>query len=77
MARKKKLGAPYKLSDQAQAAREDLAMQRAASKSSLAGADAAMFAGSPIIDNVEDAISASRDLNEVNRKLRAARRPRG
>ncbi len=76
MPRKNKLNAPYKLSDTAQDSLFNRGVEKAANEKTVAGANKRMGSRRSV-STVEDASSVSRDLSEVNKKLRAARKPRG
>ena len=70
-----KLNKPYQLSEAAQGALADRGVRRAAGAKNVAQARREM--NSPgMVDSVEEAARVSGELSEVNRNLRAARRPR-
>jgi len=71
----KKLNAPYRLSAAARAAREDMGIEGASG--SMGSVAKAMGSRSKsVINTVDEAKDAVADLSEVNKNLRAARRPR-
>ena len=70
-----KLNKPYQLSEAAQGALADRGVRRAAGAKNVAQARRAMDTPG-MVDSVEDAREVSEQLSEVNRNLRAARRPR-
>ena len=73
----RKLNAPYRLSGAARAAREDMGIEGAASAGTAGGAARIMNSRSKsVINTVDEAKDAAADLSEVNKNLRAARRPR-
>lgn len=71
----KKLNTPYPLSDAAADAESGKAMDRASRAKTVAGANKAMRVPNPV-KTVADAEMVAADLSDVNKKLRAARRPR-
>jgi hypothetical protein len=72
----RKLGAPYKLSSAASDALVDSAVSKSQRAKNAGDALRQLNNVPQEINTVEDAASASRDLSQVNKNLRAARRPR-
>jgi hypothetical protein len=72
----RKLGAPYKLSGAASDALVDSAVSKSQRAKNAGDALRQLNNEPQEINTVEDAASASRDLSQVNKNLRAARRPR-
>lgn len=75
MPRKQKLNAPYKLSGAAQDSLFNRGVEKATSEKTVASANKKM-ANRSSVSSVEDAKEVAHELGEVNKKLRAARRPR-
>ncbi len=70
-----KLNKPYRLSEAAQDSLLDRGISRAAASKNVSRARKEMLSPG-LVENTEDAARISSELSEVNKNLRAARRPR-
>ena len=73
----KKLNAPYTLSDRAREALYEGDLDAASRAKTVGGGYSRLKRTGAQVNTVEDAVRVSRGLSDVNKKLRAARRPRG